>query len=95
MVNGDVSAGRRGRKQRKPSNPDGAMTLMEHLREFQTRLFRAVIAILVGAVIAWLFYDQLFHFVEAPFNLVVDEAKAQGKTAWKPHCSAAVDHGAL
>ncbi len=80
MVTGDVSAGRRGKKARKPSNPDGAMTLMEHLREFQTRLLRAVIAILVGSAIAWRFYDQLFHFIEAPFNLVVDEAKAQGKT---------------
>jgi sec-independent protein translocase protein TatC len=80
VVTGDVSAGRRGRKQRKPSNPDGAMTLMEHLREFQTRLFRAVLGILAGSAIAWLFYDKLFRFVEAPFNLVVDEAKAQGKT---------------
>jgi sec-independent protein translocase protein TatC len=80
VVTGDVSAGRRGRKSSKPSNPDGAMTLMEHLREFQTRLFRAVLGILAGSVVAWLFYDQLFHFVEAPFNLVVDEAKAQGKT---------------
>ena len=80
MVAGDVSAGRRAKKQRKPSNPDGAMTLMEHLREFQTRLFRAVIAITVGSLIAWRYYDQLFHFIEAPFNLVVEEAKAQGKT---------------
>ena len=80
MVAGDVSAGRRGRRSGKPSNPDGAMTLMEHLREFQTRLFRAVLGILAGSIIAWIFYDQLFHYVEAPFNLVVEEAKAQGKT---------------
>jgi sec-independent protein translocase protein TatC len=79
VTTGDVSAGRRG-KSRKPSSPDGAMTLMEHLREFQTRLFRAVIGVLVGCAVAWAFYDQLFHFVEAPFNLVVEEAKAQGKT---------------
>ena len=26
-------------------NPDGSMTLFEHLREFQTRLFRAVLGI--------------------------------------------------
>src|SRR5512141_1403074 len=56
------------------------MTLLEHLREFQMRLFRAVLGILAGSVVAWFFYEQLFHFVEAPFNLVVDEAKAQGKT---------------
>jgi len=79
VVAGDVSSGRRGRS-RKQSNPDGAMTLMEHLREFQTRLFRAVLGILAGSIVAWIFYDQLFHFVEEPFNLVVEQAKAQGKT---------------
>ena len=56
------------------------MTLLEHLREFQMRLFRAVLGILAGSVVAWIFYEQLFHFVEAPFTLVVDQAKAQGKT---------------
>ncbi len=79
MVAGDVSTGRRGRARREP-NPDGAMTLFEHLREFQVRLFRSVLAIMVGAGIAWIFYERIFRFVEAPFLLVVDTAKAQGKT---------------
>ncbi len=80
MVAGDVSApsGRRGRS-RRPGNPDGAMTLMEHLREFQTRLFRAVLGIMAGAAVAWLFYDQLFNFIRAPFDSVVEQARAQGK----------------
>ncbi|CAB4941173.1 unannotated protein [freshwater metagenome] len=55
------------------------MTLFEHLREFQTRLFRAVLGILVGSAIAWIFYDPLFAFVREPFTLVVDSAKMQGK----------------
>ncbi len=56
------------------------MTLLEHLREFQIRLFRAVLGILAGSIVAWIFYEQLFAFVEAPFNLVVEEARSQGKT---------------
>ena len=56
------------------------MTLFEHLREFQVRLFRAVLGILVGSAIAWVFYDPIFRFVVAPFTSVVDVAKEQGKT---------------
>ena len=55
------------------------MTLFEHLREFQTRLFRAVLGITAGAAIAWFFYDEIFAFIRAPFDQVVAEAKAQGK----------------
>ncbi len=58
---------------------DGAMSLMAHLRELQTRLFRAVLAIAAGSAVAWVFYDQLFRFVEAPFSDVVEAAEAQGK----------------
>jgi sec-independent protein translocase protein TatC len=83
MVAGDVSSGvgsSRRRRKRAPSNPDGAMTLFEHLREFQVRLFRAVLGIAAGSAVAWVFYEQIFAFVRAPFDQVVAEAKAQGKT---------------
>jgi sec-independent protein translocase protein TatC len=55
------------------------MTLFEHLREFQARLFRAVLGIAAGAAVAWAFYDQIFAFIRAPFDQVVAEAQAQGK----------------
>ncbi len=76
MAVGDVSAGRRSRRS---ASGDGAMPLFEHLREFQTRLFRAVLGILIGAAIAWAFYDPIFNFVYAPFNDVVGAARSQGK----------------
>lgn len=79
MVAGDLSSGRR-RRSRRPSNPDGAMTLMEHLREFQTRLFRAVLGILAGSAVAWVFYDRIIAFIQAPFDHVVEQARGQGKT---------------
>ena len=79
MVAGDVGS-RRFRRARKASNPDGAMTLFQHLREFQVRLFRSVLAILVGAAIAWLFYERIFAFIRRPFDDVVAQAQAQGKT---------------
>jgi len=55
------------------------MTLFEHLREFRTRLFRAVLGITAGAIVAWIFYDRIFAFIRAPFDQVVAEAKEQGK----------------
>lgn len=55
------------------------MSLFEHLREFQTRLFRAVLGIAAGAAVAWVFYDEIFAFIRAPFDTVVAQAEAQGK----------------
>ena len=56
------------------------MTLFEHLREFQARLFRSVLGIVAGSIVAWIFYDQILDIVRAPFDLVVQSAEAQGKT---------------
>jgi len=56
------------------------MTLFEHLREFQARLFRSVLGIVAGSIVAWIFYDQILDIVRAPFDLVVASAEAQGKT---------------
>ena len=56
------------------------MTLFEHLKEFQVRLFRSVLGLLVGCAIAYRYYDQIFAIVRRPFDLVVEEARAQGQT---------------
>ena len=56
------------------------MTLLEHLKEFQVRLFRAVIAIAVGSLIAYRFYDPIFAAIRRPFDDVVNQARAEGKT---------------
>jgi sec-independent protein translocase protein TatC len=44
------------------------MTLVEHLRELRNRLFWAALAILVGAIVGWVFYPQIFDFLAEPFN---------------------------
>jgi sec-independent protein translocase protein TatC len=49
------------------SNPEARMPLMEHLRELRNRVIKIAIAITVGAVIGWLVYKPVFHFIEAPF----------------------------
>jgi len=44
------------------------MPLMEHLRELRTRLTRAVLAILIGTIIAWIFYEPILDFLTEPYN---------------------------
>ncbi len=43
-----------------------AMSLVDHLEELRWRLFKSIIAIVVGGVIAFLFRDQLMLFLQAP-----------------------------
>jgi len=43
------------------------MTLFDHLRELRGRLVKCSVAIVVGAVICYLFYDQIFRFITSPY----------------------------
>jgi len=42
------------------------MSLMEHLEELRTRLFRAVMYLGAGMVIAWIFHVRLVNFIQKP-----------------------------
>jgi sec-independent protein translocase protein TatC len=52
----------------KPPAPGGTMPLIEHLRELRSRLVRGVLAILVGTIIAWIFYASILDFLTQPYN---------------------------
>lgn len=57
---------------------EGRMPLLDHLRELRNRLVKAVIAIAVGAVVAWFFYEPVFSFLKSPVQAIVDDAQAKG-----------------
>jgi sec-independent protein translocase protein TatC len=44
----------------------GGMTLIEHLEELRTRLFRMVLAFVVGAVVAWFLFDHILSYLTHP-----------------------------
>ncbi len=46
----------------------GHMSLVEHLNELRSRLIKVVLAVAVGAVIVWIFYDQVLEFLKAPLD---------------------------
>jgi sec-independent protein translocase protein TatC len=52
----------------KPVPAGGTMPLIEHLRELRTRLVRAVLAIVVGTIVAWVFYGPILEFLTQPYN---------------------------
>jgi len=55
------------------------MSLIEHLRELRTRLFKASLAIVIGTVVAWGFYPQIFEILSQPVNVIVEQAQANGR----------------
>ena len=55
------------------------MSLIEHLRELRSRLFKASVAIVIGTVAAWGFYPQIFEILSQPVNEIVEKAQANGR----------------
>jgi sec-independent protein translocase protein TatC len=49
------------------SNPDARMPLMEHLRELRNRVLKIALAVTVGAIVGWIVYKPVFHFIQEPF----------------------------
>ena len=43
------------------------MTLVEHLTELRGRLIKSFAAILVGAVVCWIFYPEILDFLLEPY----------------------------
>ncbi len=50
----------------RPDDSDGRMSFIEHLEELRKRIINAAIAVAVGMGIAFVFVDQLFHFIMTP-----------------------------
>nr|WP_179791504.1 twin-arginine translocase subunit TatC [Actinopolymorpha rutila] len=53
------------------------MALVEHLRELRSRLFKAVGAILLGMILGWIFYPQLFDLLREPLDMAIKNLQAQ------------------
>ncbi|MFY9330748.1 MAG: twin-arginine translocase subunit TatC [Candidatus Nanopelagicales bacterium] len=55
------------------------MPLVEHLRELRTRVVKASLAIVIGMVVGWIYYAELFKILSQPFEGVVAAAQAEGR----------------
>ena len=44
------------------------MSLADHFREFRNRLVKSALAVLVGGVAGWIFYDPVLDIVNEPYE---------------------------
>jgi sec-independent protein translocase protein TatC len=54
-------------------NPDGRMSLGDHLRELRRRFIIAAVAIAIGSVLGWVEYNWLFNQIMAPLRKLAAE----------------------
>lgn len=54
------------------------MTLGGHLRELRARVVKSGLAILVGSVVGWIYYNPIFDLLRHPIDDVVSQAAAGG-----------------
>jgi sec-independent protein translocase protein TatC len=64
-----------------PTNPDGRMPLMEHIRELRNRLLKAIAGILLGAVVGWIFYDPIWKVLQHPYCKIPQSNRLNGQCA--------------
>ncbi|GAA3024137.1 twin-arginine translocase subunit TatC [Streptomyces glomeratus] len=53
---------------KKEKDPEGRMPLVEHLRELRNRLGKSVLAIIVGAILAAMYYRDIINFLTEPIQ---------------------------
>jgi sec-independent protein translocase protein TatC len=70
--------GRRGKGSEPARDPEGRMTLAEHLRELRSRLVKSMLAVALAGVVGLVFYQQIIQAFIGPFR---DAAEAGGNTA--------------
>ncbi|MGD0704526.1 MAG: twin-arginine translocase subunit TatC [Trebonia sp.] len=71
-IRGARVVGSRYLRLRRQANPDGRMPLMDHLRELRNRVVTIAVVVLVGAGVAWAFYNQIWSFVQRPYCQAVN-----------------------
>ena len=64
------------RRLRKQRDPEGRMSLGDHLRELRRRIVISLIAIVLGAAVGWWKYQEIFTRLTAPVNEVAAERGA-------------------
>jgi sec-independent protein translocase protein TatC len=58
---------------RRDAAPDGRMPLMEHLRELRNRLIKAILGLVAGALVGWIFFPPIWDFLKQPYTRIPPE----------------------
>lgn len=66
---------------------DGHMTLVEHLIELRTRLIRSVLAVAVGMLVCWVFYEPIIDVLITPYcETLPEEARENSDVLTDDSC---------
>jgi sec-independent protein translocase protein TatC len=52
---------------RRRSNPEGRMSVMDHLRELRRRIIWILLIVAFGAIFGWIFYSHILDFLRHPY----------------------------
>ena len=66
-IRGARIVGERFLRSQQQANPEGRMSLIDHLRELRNRVVKIAVVILAGAIVGWVFYVRIWDFMQGPF----------------------------
>jgi sec-independent protein translocase protein TatC len=55
------------RRRARPANPEGRMSVLDHLRELRRRLIIVMVIVAAGAVLGWILYNPLLSILKEPY----------------------------
>jgi sec-independent protein translocase protein TatC len=62
-------------------NPDGRMPLMEHIRELRNRILKAMLGVLLGGIVGWIFYGPIWRVLQHPYCKIPQSNRLNGQCA--------------
>src|SRR5882757_8136371 len=77
---------------RRRHNPEGRMSVLDHLRELRRRLILALVFVALGAVLGWELYNPILHFLKEPYCSVPAKYRV---TTGSTHECVLIYHGVL
>jgi sec-independent protein translocase protein TatC len=69
------------RRASRTPNPDGRMPLMEHIRELRNRILKALLGIVAGGIVGWIFYDPIWRVLQHPYCKIPQAHRLNGQCA--------------
>jgi len=81
------------RLRRRRHNPEGRMSVLDHLRELRRRLIWVIVFVIVGAVLGWELYPHILDFLKKPYCAV--PAKYRFVSNGNPKSCDLIYHGVL
>jgi len=58
--------GERFVQSQRQQNPEGRMSLMDHLRELRNRVVKIALALIAGMIVGFIFFTPVWHVIERP-----------------------------